>query len=276
MKLAITGSSGFLGSHLCQFYKDHTVLKVSRDYWNDLNYLKEKLEDFNPDIIIHCAAFGNMSYQKDEEEIFQANVVKTWQLLQATKNIDYKKFVFISSSSVYGEKTTSMGINSTLDTDTFYGCTKVSAEYLCRAFRKQYKKNILIARPFSLFGEGEADFRFIPTICRSLLTDTQFTLDVEAIHDWIYIEDFIKAIDRNLNSGEEVISVGSGVQVKNYKIVEMLAKISGKQPKIKMNYVYHPETWVSAKGSSSINLYNGLERVWNYEKQRFEKENSTN
>ena len=58
--------------------------------------------------------------------------------------------------------------NDKCETDTFYGASKVAQTYLATAYAKEFKKNIKIVRPSSIYGPGEANFRFIPTIINSI------------------------------------------------------------------------------------------------------------
>lgn len=280
MVIAISGMSGFIGKKLAEFYKDEDVRPIDRSLLEDRKKLTEYLRGINPDVIIHAAAYGNMSYQKDEEEIFNANVVKTWNLLSASKDIPYKAFINISSSSVYGDKKQPMSETDTLDTETFYGCTKASGEYLCRAFRNQYNKPIVSVRPFSVYGPGEASFRFIPTVCRALIEDKEFNLDPFVRHDWIYIDDFVKVVDsltnNTLKEGHS-INVGTGASYTNIELVLMLAEISEKKPRFrlintKVSPVDWRSSWSSIKSYKDHSIFdeerdieNGLRKVWEYE-----------
>lgn len=285
MVVAITGANGFIGSHFSKYIeslgeegKENLIIHIPHALLDDVAQLKRLFDRAPIDIIIHCAAYGNMSFQQDEQEIFQANVVKTWNLLTASKDINYKRFIFISSSSVFGEKYKPMEDDDTLDTDTFYGSTKVAGEYLCRAFRAKYHKPIEVVRPFSVYGEGEADFRFIPTVCRALLEDKEFNLIPLDRHDWIHVEDFVRL---TMESSSRLKCIGTGISTCNYDVVTMLERISGKRAKFNEKSLRDADElpycpiWVCSHNlGTQIVLEEGLKKVWEYEQQRFNQTHS--
>lgn len=227
----VTGSSGFLGKALCTFLlkKNHKIITIPHATLSAPWFFSLK-EYKHIDYIIHLSAYGNMSNQKDEFECIQANYLNTYKLLDLTKDINYKSFIFVSSSSVYGTKLAPMLEQDKINPDTFYAATKAGAEHLCRAFAKKYDKNIVSVRPFSVYGPGEADFRFIPIVCRSLIKGEQFNLYKKANHDWIYIDDIVSAIykiSKSINWSGSEINMGTGEQWSNEDIVKLLEQISG-------------------------------------------------
>ncbi len=272
---------------MCDFYKDHNVLKIPRDALDNRKELQKLLESFLPDVIIHAAAYGNMNFQRDEDEIFQANVVKTWNLLQASKNVSYKAFINIGSSSEYGNKKHSMRETDIPETDTFYGVTKVAGTYLCRAFAKQYGKPIITVRPFSLYGEGESGFRFIPTIIRSCTTREEMYLDSFQKHDWTHVDDFVSGIDflssRAYELRGQVFNIGTEKQTTNQFIVDFIEKLWG-SPIVVTKTVgkkrdYNVSNWKadmdkmrSLGWESKIELKQGLRKVYSYYKKIYEQQ----
>ena len=103
-KLLITGSSGFLGSRLALYYKDkyelllptHSKLNVSRE-----EAVMAYMEQFQPDIVLHCAALSNTWYcEQHPDESHRVNVQGTVKIAKACKHIG-AKLVFMSSDQVY-------------------------------------------------------------------------------------------------------------------------------------------------------------------------------
>ena len=228
MKYLILGSNGFVGRALTERLKDEDVRIMPRDMYGNYYGIKEFCELFKPDHIINCAAYGNMAHQDNVDAIYQVNLNNTLTLLQATKDIDYKSLILIGSSSEYGDKSESMSELDMCETDTFYGASKVAQTYLARAFKKQFKKPISVIRPFSIYGPGEADFRFIPTIIKSIETGEEFNLVKEPSHDWIYIEDFIDGLLLATQKNIDILNIGSGKQYSNIEVVETLEEIAKK------------------------------------------------
>lgn len=103
-KLLITGSTGFLGSRLALYYKDkyelllptHSELNVSRE-----EAVMAYMEQFQPDIVLHCAALSNTWYcEQHPDESHRVNVQGTVKIAKACKHIG-AKLIFMSSDQVY-------------------------------------------------------------------------------------------------------------------------------------------------------------------------------
>lgn len=232
-------------------------------------------------MIFHCASYGNMSHQKDIPMTVMANLIGTFNMLKESIDIPYRSFIHFGSSSEYGMRESPMSELDRPNTTTFYGASKVGATYLARAFAKQFDKPIVTVRPFSVFGPGEADFRFIPTVIRSIIKDESFQLDGKANHDWVYIQDFIDAVflvaNRAVSDG--IVNIGTGRMHTNKEICELLKKISGKQ------YLAVPMEGMREDDSSmwlANNKYltglgwfpkhmlqEGLQKTWEYYKEKY-------
>ena len=276
----VSGASGFIGSHLVKILQANNieVFSLKRDDLNNPVNLEVFMKDFKPDYIFHLASYGNHYDQKDEDETLTANVIKTYFMLKACKNLDFKAFVNFSSSSVYGTKSSPMKEDQFLGTDTFYGCTKVAGEYLVRAFAKKYKKPYINVRPFSVYGEGEKDNRFIPTVIKSLLERKTIKLAEEPVHDWIYVNDFLiallKIIEHSKDFAGESINIGTGTQYSNKQVVDILEKILDNKVKIKkVKFLrnYDSDMWVADTmklkllgWSPQFTLEQGLAQVCKY------------
>lgn len=233
MIYAISGSSGFIGSHLKRFLKGHTILPISQSLLYSPNELKKFFEKEKPDYIINLAAYGNMSNQQDVAMIVFSNYIGTYNMLSASMEVPYKKFIQIGSSSEYGRKDLPMRESDLPETTTFYGASKLGATYLAKAF--SVKKPVIIIRPFSVYGQDEADFRFIPTVIKHLLSGEEMILDPNPVHDWILVDDFINGMLTACEYAKngEIINVGTGRETSNKEIVEILERISNKTLKYK-------------------------------------------
>jgi nucleoside-diphosphate-sugar epimerase len=251
-RVLVSGSGGFIGSHLVSSLKELDVFTLPHRVLTSPLELTKIVKDFNPEMIYHLAAFGQMSNQKDDQEIFNANLVGTFNLLQATKDIPYKALVYFSTSSVL------------LPYQTMYSATKLGGEALCKAFMDEYKKPIVVVRPFSIYGDGEAEFRFIPTVIKSLLYDEHMELASQARHDWVHVDDFIDTLLNVKVPG--FINLGTGYSYSNLEIVRKLEFLSGK----KLNYTekklrsFDTKDWVCPTNSVVSNINEGLLKTFNY------------
>jgi len=270
----VTGSSGFIGSHLVARLKKEgfEVIKIPHNNLKSIHYLRGYMEAINPQYIFHFAAYGNMSHQKDENEMVQANYINTYNLLQATKRLPYVLFVNCSTSSVYGRTYRKMKEIHRLKPDTLYAATKAGAEYLCRYFRKNYHKVIVNIRPFSVYGPGEADFRFIPTLIKN--DDKNIASEViNGNHDWIYIDDFINGVMKIVeNSGflpHRTFNIGTGRMTSNEQVAKMITKDYNLSPEVKIQdsemWVADTERIASLNWQPTTELAEGIEIVKKHE-----------
>lgn len=235
----ITGISGFLGRNLHEHLNEQgmMVIGLPRQLLGEPVALENYIKRINPNYIYHCAAYGNHSTQRDFDETIITNVIKTYSLLRATLDIPYEAFFNISSSSVYGKKEYIMKETDYLQPDNFYACTKAASESLARPFAKTLGKPIVNVRPFSLYGPYEGDHRLIPTIIRKLVRNEHVELIEPPLHDWIYIKDFLLALDAlrgnmRIHNGESV-NIGTGRQTSNRDIYDKISALMRYKTKVR-------------------------------------------
>lgn len=171
-KVIITGCSGFIGSHLVDYYISHGYevfgldIKVNKNDRINLNLIECNLQSSNmeelymkisPDIFIHCAGSANVGKSVEYPEFdFDSNVTVLYKTLSALLRADLNpKFIFLSSAAVYGEpKVLPIKEDSVLNPISPYGLHKKMCEDLCRYYRDAKKQNISVIRIFSAYGEG--------------------------------------------------------------------------------------------------------------------------
>lgn len=238
----ISGASGFIGQAITKRLKDdrHIVVSIRRDQLQNVELLEAFFDTHKPDEIIHLASYGNHYFQTDGKATILANVLYTYNLLKASGKT---KVYNVSSSSVM------------LRDRTLYSITKLCGEQLANLF-----PSAINIRPYSVFGPGEADHRFIPTVIRCLMDGREMMLDEFATHDWIYIDDFISAL---LNGEQEI---GTGVKHSNLKIVRILEKISRKKLKYKRAKLrsYDNPNWVCPNGVAHRSIEEALLQTYNH------------
>ena len=154
MKIAITGSSGLLGSTFLSFFKKEKIdfFTVDRKDYSPKNPLSEIVDYFKSNktsIIIHCAANTNVEFcEKNEEQCFYDNYSLTEVLTRVSKKLNLK-LVFISSTGVYGNYQSNPYIESdNTQPTTIYHKSKLLAEKMI----EEELQNYLIVRTGWLFG----------------------------------------------------------------------------------------------------------------------------
>ena len=187
MKYIITGYTGFIGKSLLERLTNQETLVIGRNWQTDPE-LHNKIQIFNPDYIIHCAA-----EIKDSSKTFESNILMTNWLLNVTQNIDYKAFISLGSSSEYGNTSYPISEKELLKPRTMYEATKGASTLLCQGFAREYNKPIAVVRPFSVYGAYEPDNRLIPTLFRNFKNNTISKISL-GVHDFIHIDDFIDGI----------------------------------------------------------------------------------
>lgn len=234
----ITGSSGFIGSSLKLRLIDqgYKTLALPRQLLFRPRLLKKFIADNRPDLIFHLASYGNRHFQKNEMKIIKVNILGTFNLLEASKDLPYNAFINTGSSSEYGNKKESMKENDSLDADTFYGVTKASATMLCRAYAKRFNKPIVTVRPFSVYGPGDSKDKFIPMAIKCASKNKVLKL-APGIHDWIFIDDYINGVLKVLEYANKlagkVVNIGTGIQTSNERVVEIIEEVMGVKIKTK-------------------------------------------
>lgn len=227
--ILLSGASGFIGKHLSTHLKKkgYGVVPIPREALYQQDTLRALWDKTKPQYVIHCAAAGNMvgRFQTDRNHTtLIANTLPLFTILEVSRDMPVAGIVNFSSSSVY------------LPHQTVYSATKKAGEALCKAYYDEYEIPVLSVRPFSVYGPGEANFRFIPTIFRSCLTGEAMALDPSAVHDWIYIQDVVTRVSSLLPNADTftggVFDIGTGESVANNTLITLVEELTKKKATI--------------------------------------------
>jgi nucleoside-diphosphate-sugar epimerase len=280
----ITGQHGFIGKHLSDrlLKQGYKVAGFPRASLFNPEDVKKVFEEVKPDIIFHLASYGNHSDQKDDSQTFISNVISTFFLL--TSNIDFKaRFINFSSSSVYGDKKFPMSLKMPLETKSMYGATKVCGEYLAKAMGEKHNFPVVNIRPFSVYGPGEAEHRFIPTVINKLINKETIKLEPDAMHDWIYIDDFIDGVELVMEK-EGKFNIGTEKQTSNQKVVALIEKMMNATASIELvenTREQKPKMWKANTHETKLlgfkpkyELQEGLIKTIAYYVDKYQKQNA--
>lgn len=222
--ILLTGATGFIGKTILNELRKEKIetAYIPHEVLKDLSTLTAVLGECQPTVIIHMAAYGNIITQSDDDETIQANYINLYNLLKASKDVEYEMFVNFSTSSV------------SLPHDTFYSATKAAGERLCHAYANKYNKNILSVRPFTVIGVGEPPQHLIPTLIRSCLEGERIQFVGEPVHDFIGVNDFVDAL-RIVIEGWNLkgeVEIGTGIKTTNEEILKIVESVTGKKANI--------------------------------------------
>ncbi len=282
----ITGAAGFVGSCLARRllqlgYTVHVLLKGSTDRWRlsdiiehvqvydvdllDYEKLKATLFFINPDIIYHLATRGAYPDQNNSNDMFQTNVVGTWNLLRASSICGCELFVNTGSSSEYGFKNSPMKEIDSLETNSYYSATKSSQTLLCRQVSLSEDRPITTLRLFSVYGPTEEITRLVPTVLLRCLRGEDLELvSADVARDFIYIDDVVDAylsIDKLKPLRGEVINIASGAQTTIGQVAQKAIEITDAKVKClfgtKQPRIWDAKTWVAdvSKSQSILGKY---------------------
>lgn len=161
MKILVTGSSGLIGSSICNELKHSSNkiikydIKKKRKFNVESPKINKYLDNVNPDIIIHCAAHpGGLSNDYPIQNC-KTNIIGSINLINWC-SIKKKKFVFLSSSAVYEDSKKKLSENSKLNPKTIYGINKVACENYIKLLSSKHDFKWLILRLFATYGAGHA------------------------------------------------------------------------------------------------------------------------
>ena len=227
MKIFITGSNGFIGKNLVEYYHTHEIFEYARNsnIKNDLNY-------FKPDVIIHCAA---EIYKP--ENMWDSNICLLKDILDYVKDNINTKLIHIGSSSEYGPVPTAASEKDRINPIDMYQATKGAGTLLCQGYARHYKLDITIARAYSVYGKYEKPHRLFPRLWRSFQIDIPMKL-FHGYHDFIYINDFVRGIDIIVKKDNtllgDIVNLGSGVQYSNSEVLTLFEQITNKKAPVEV------------------------------------------
>ena len=248
MTILVTGCAGFIGSHLTErLLKDgQKVIGVdllTNNYSPELKKrniapaLKNKNFEFHPGANL-AARPGVRESFVDFKSYSRNNIEGTQAMLELAKELNIKKFVFASSSSVYGDtKTFPMKENDKLCPISPYGVTKETGERLCETYHQTYGIPVVMLRYFTVYGPRQRlDMAFMKFI-KAIINNEPLVVygDGEQTRDFTYVSD---AVEATYLAGEskirnEAINVGGGSKVTVNKVIKTLENILGTKAKVK-------------------------------------------
>jgi nucleoside-diphosphate-sugar epimerase len=287
----ITGGEGFIGYHICRILsgRDDEVKIVTYDaqkhyvplensHWphyidyrlesldddvvrvrgdtTDRGLLKSTLEKYEPDVIIHLAALpiANVSnkYPKEAQTNILDGTITTLDVLREVE-FEYDRFVYASSSMVYGEFPTNdngeilpAAEDELCSPIGIYGSMKLSGEYITKAYGHRFGIPWTIIRPSAVYGPTDCNRRVTEIFLTNALEGKPLRLDNGGRHllDFSYVEDtargFLIAADKAAGLNETFnITRGEGRSIR--ELAEIVAdNIPGTEMYSEERSVYRP------------------------------------
>ncbi len=248
MRISITGGLGFIGSALGSVLSEagHDVRLVDiREgaATPEVNYLHGSLlnaEDCRAtcegmDAVVHGAAIHQVNeVAKNPLSSIELNVTGTLNLLRAAITAGIRRFIFLSSAKVIGESdglpSAETELPQPLET---YALSKLAGEHFCHILQPQSAMDIVIVRPYSVYGpKQEIDTGYIGMILSSLTTGEELHLpgQPEFVRDFVHIDDVTSLCLAALTAtlpGVTTLNAGSGQSTSLRELVTVASEVSG-------------------------------------------------
>jgi UDP-glucuronate 4-epimerase len=268
MKILITGAAGFIGFHLSKLLLEegHEVFGVdSVNGYYSTQIKQDRLNILRPfqnfsfsgidicdrsdvealfasnqfALVIHLAAQAGVRYSLDAPHKYaESNLIGFMNVLEASRQNQIKKFIFASSSSVYGNRTDGPFVENT-NTDhpeSLYAATKKANELIAYSYSKQFDMQMIGLRFFSVYGPwGRPDMAYFSFTKKIIREETIPVFNSgEMVRDFTYIDDITIGVNNLIHKME---------QLPNYKIYNL----GNNQPIKIMNFITTLESAVGQK-----------------------------
>jgi UDP-glucuronate 4-epimerase len=264
VRALVTGCAGFIGSHLTEalLADGHAVLGV--DCFNDNYQRPPKLQNLNhqakdwdafefvpidlslgdlddlvaeADAVFHLAAEPGVraSWGGRFERYVRNNVIATQHLLEALQAHPDKRFVYASSSSIYGDAE-SFPTSETVTPRPLspYGMTKLSGEHLCRLYTANHDLHTVILRYFTVYGPRQRPDMAFHRFCRAALEGEAITVfgDGRQTRDFTYVADIVAGTRAASTAAVEpgsVYNLGGGSQTSVRDTLDIIAGLAERE-----------------------------------------------
>jgi dTDP-glucose 4,6-dehydratase len=251
VKLLVTGAAGFIGStyvHLLHTEHDVTVLdKLTyagrrENLPDEVELVVGSIEDRDlvlqltddVDAVVNFAAESHVDRSIADQEAFaRTHVIGTGVLLDAVKERSIPRFLQVSTDEVYGSIAEgSFTERSPLDPSSPYSATKVGGDLLVSAHAHTYGVEALICRGSNNYGPRQYPEKLIPLCVLNALHGDPLPVygDGRQVRNWLYVEDFCRAIHTVLLRGlpGEAYNVGGPDESENLHVVKRILDLTGR------------------------------------------------
>jgi nucleoside-diphosphate-sugar epimerase len=309
MRCLVTGIAGFIGSHLAErlLAEGHEVIGIDcfTDFyprvlkeqnllgprsWKRFSFLEVDLcHPLSPALlegvqwIFHQAAQAGVrtSWGQHFRAYTNNNIVATQNLLElASGSSDLQRFVYASSSSIYGENHMMPLVETALPRPySPYGVTKLAAEHLCMLYYRNLNVPTVSLRYFSVYGPRQRPDMAFARFCTALLRGEPLILhgDGRQTRDFTYVSDIVEANLLAATVPEAVggvFNIAGGTHISLIDTLPILQNITHRSPQVLFGQKQQgdvPHTYANIQQAKQvlgynpcIDIYQGLEREFSF------------
>ncbi len=268
-KILVTGGAGFIGSHLTERLLGDGCAVINVDNFNDyydpnvkrrniepllqkadyrliegeiLDYafLKDVFSREGINIVVHLAARAGVRPSIMQPRLYQeVNVAGTTNLLELSRQFGVEKFIFGSSSSVYGEnKKVPFSEDDPVDHPISpYAASKKAGELICYTYHHLYALPTTCLRFFTVYGPRQRPDMAIHKFTRSIHNGGEIAMfgDGTSKRDYTFVSDIIEGICRAIEHcrGYHIYNLGESKTITLKELINLIAKCVGREPVIR-------------------------------------------
>jgi dTDP-glucose 4,6-dehydratase len=250
MRLLVTGAAGFIGSTYVRLVGgEHDVVVLDKLTYagrrenlpdgvelavgaiEDPRVVREVMEGC--DAVVNFAAESHVDRSIADQEAFaRTHVIGTGVLLDAVRELDVPRYLQVSTDEVYGSIAEgSFTEESPLDPSSPYSATKAAGDLLVSAHAHTYGTEAVICRGSNNYGPRQYPEKLIPLMVLNALHGDALPVygDGRQVRNWLYVEDFCRAIHTVLERGRpgEAYNAGGPDEMENVEVVRRILVLTG-------------------------------------------------
>ena len=252
MKLLVTGAAGFIGSTYARLVaSEHEVTVLDKLTYAgrrenlegaDVRFVHGAIEDpavvreamEGADAVVNFAAESHVDRSIEGQDPFAVtHVMGTGTLLDAARELGVSRYLQVSTDEVYGSiDSGSFTETSPLDPSSPYSATKAGGDLLVSAHAHTYGIEAVICRGSNNYGPRQYPEKLIPLCVLNALHGDSLPVygDGRQVRNWLYVEDFARAIHVVLEKGRpgEAYNVGGPDECENIEVVKRILELTGR------------------------------------------------
>ncbi|HOP50371.1 MAG TPA: NAD-dependent 4,6-dehydratase LegB [Ignavibacteriales bacterium] len=261
-KVLITGAAGFIGSHLVEMmvnngFKVKAFVRYnSKNNWgwletlsikNEIEVVTGDIRDYDSvfnavkgcDAVFHLAALIGIPYSYISPKAYiDTNVIGTYNILQAARELSIEQVLITSTSETYGTaQYIPIDEKHPLVGQSPYSASKIAADQLAISYYRSFNLPVKIVRPFNTYGPRQSARAIIPTVITQILSgyDKIKVGNLHPTRDLTFVKDTVRGFYEIYKSDKlfgEVANIGMNTEISIGDLIELIIKIIGKNVEI--------------------------------------------